>query len=60
MMQVSKKIAFDDPSVLNIVRALYTISNLIIVGVCLYIQSKINAKKGLPSTQIPMISPEEY
>jgi len=46
MMQVSKKIPFEDPSVLNIVRGLYTISNLVIVGVYIYMQSKINAKKG--------------
>lgn len=45
-MQASKKIPFDDPFVLNIVRAAYVISNVLIVGVYLYVQSKINAKKG--------------
>jgi hypothetical protein len=46
MMQVSKKIPFEDENVLWGVRGLYILSNLIIVGVYLYIQSKINAKKG--------------
>ena len=46
MMQVSKKIPFEDPQVLMGVRAFYILSNLIIVGVYLYIQSKINAKRG--------------
>ena len=45
-MQVSKKIPFDDPQVLMGVRALYIVSNLIIVGIYLYMQQKINAKKG--------------
>ena len=46
MMQVSKKIPFEDPQVLMGVRGLYIVSNLIIVGVYLYIQMKINSKKG--------------
>ena len=46
MMQVSKKIPFEDPQVLMGVRALYIISNLIIAGIYLYMQQKINAKKG--------------
>jgi len=46
MMQVSKKIPFDDPQVLMGVRALYVISNLLILGVYLYIQQQINKKKG--------------
>ena len=45
-MQVSKKIPFEDPQVLMGVRALYIISNLIIAGIYLYMQQKINAKKG--------------
>lgn len=47
MMQVSKKIPFEDPQVLMGVRALYIVSNLIIAGIYLYLQMKINAKKGL-------------
>jgi len=46
MMQVSKKIPFEDPQVLMGVRGLYIVSNLIIIGVYLYIQSRINSKKG--------------
>lgn len=56
MMQVSKKIPFEDPQVLMGVRGFYIVSNLIIMGLYLYIQSKINSKKGasppLPSTPI--------
>ena len=46
MMQVSKKIPFEDPQVLMGVRVLYVVSNLIIAGIYLYMQMKINAKKG--------------
>ena len=45
-MQVSKKIPFEDPQVLMGVRALYVVSNLFIAAIYLYIQSKINSKKG--------------
>lgn len=47
MMQVSKKIPFEDPQVLLGVRVLYVVSNLIILGIYFYIQMKINAKKDL-------------
>ena len=46
MMQVSKKIPFDDPNVLMGVRGVYILSNIIIACIYLYIQSKIDAKKG--------------
>jgi hypothetical protein len=46
MMQVSKKIPFDDPNVLMGVRAAYILSNLIIAGVYIYVQMLINKKKG--------------
>lgn len=45
-MQASKKIPLEDPYVVNIVRAVYILSNVLIVGVYFYMQSKINAKKG--------------
>ncbi len=48
MMQVSKKIPFDDPQVLMGVRALYIVSNVIILGIYFYIQYQINKKKGRP------------
>lgn len=47
MMQLSKKIPFDDPQVLMGVRGLYIVSNLIIVAIYLFLQQKINKKKGL-------------
>ena len=46
MMQVSKKIPFDDPNVLNAIRAVYVLSNIIIAGIYLYVQQKVNGKKG--------------
>lgn len=46
MMQVSKKIPFEDPQVLMLVRGAYILSNLIIAGVYLYTQQQINKKKG--------------
>ena len=54
-MQVSKKIPFEDPQVLMGVRALYIVSNLIIVGIYLYMQQKINAKKGSPALPLAHI-----
>ncbi|RNJ58634.1 hypothetical protein D7B24_004506 [Verticillium nonalfalfae] len=47
MIQVSRKVPFEDPSVLQGCRALYIFSNLLIAIVYLYIQSKINAKKDM-------------
>jgi hypothetical protein len=46
-MQASKKIPFEDPTTLNLVRAGYVLSNIIIAGIYLYMQQKINAKKGI-------------
>lgn len=51
-MQISKKIPFDDPNVLNGVRALYIVSNIIIAGIYFYVQQQINKKNGKP-----MLSP---
>ncbi|KAK1023610.1 phosphate transporter (Pho88), partial [Friedmanniomyces endolithicus] len=45
MMQVSKKIPFDDPNVLNGVRALYVVSNLVIVAIYLYTKMQIDKKR---------------
>lgn len=47
MMQLSKKIPFDDPEVLLVVRALYILSNVIIVGIYFYVQTKVNKKKDM-------------
>lgn len=46
MMQVSKKIPFDDPQVLMLVRGGYVLSNLIIMGIYAYVHWQINKKKG--------------
>jgi hypothetical protein len=46
MMQVSKKVPFDDPNVLLGVRILYVVSNLIIFGLYYYCSLKIAQKKG--------------
>jgi len=55
MMQVSKKVPFDDPLVLNVVRGAYIASNVIIVGIYLYVQMIINKKKDL--TTIKYVEP---
>lgn len=46
-MQLSKKIPFDDPDILLAVRGLYIVSNVIILSIYLYTQSKINQKRGM-------------
>lgn len=46
MIQVAKKVPFDDPNVLNAVRGVYILSNLIILGVYYYIKLQIDKKKG--------------
>lgn len=46
MMQLSKKIPFEDPDVLLMVRGLYIFSNVLILGIYLYTQSQITKKKG--------------
>lgn len=46
MMQVTKRIPFEDENVLNIVRAVYITSNVIITAIYLYVQMQINKKKG--------------
>lgn len=48
MMQVTKKIPFDDENVLNLVRAIYIGSNVLIAALYFYIQVQINKKKGEP------------
>jgi hypothetical protein len=47
MMQVSKRVPFDNPDVLLGVRIAYAVSNLLILGIYLYVQSVINRKKDM-------------
>lgn len=46
MMQLAKKIPFENPEILMLVRGLYVLSNLIILSIYLFTQKKINTKKG--------------
>lgn len=48
-MQLAKKIPFEDPDVLLVVRGMYILSNVLILGIYLYTQSKIKSKKGMSS-----------
>lgn len=56
MMQVSKKIPFDDPQVLMSIRGIYIFSNVVIAAVYLVLQSRINSKKGKASSILPRFS----
>ena len=47
MMQLSKKIPFEDPDVLLIIRILYVVSNVLIAGTYLYVQKQVEKKKGM-------------
>ncbi|KAJ5566739.1 phosphate transporter [Penicillium hispanicum] len=47
MMQLAKKVPFDNPDVLMLVRGMYVLSNVIILGVYLYTQAQINKKKDM-------------
>lgn len=57
MMQVSKKIPFEDPTVLLAVRVLYVVSNLIIFGLYYFISTKIKARKDL--TTLKYLEPSQ-
>lgn len=46
MMQVSKRIPFEDPQVLTTVRAVYIGSNVVIALIYAYIMTQVNKKKG--------------
>lgn len=47
VMQLAKKIPFDDPDILTLVRGMYVVSNVAILSLYLYTQSKVNQKKGM-------------
>ncbi|KAK0710761.1 inorganic phosphate transporter Pho88 [Lasiosphaeris hirsuta] len=63
VMQIAKKIPFEDPFVLNACRAAYILSNLIILGINLFIKFKVDKKKDLTTLKYvepaPMGSSEE-
>ncbi|TPX11718.1 uncharacterized protein E0L32_007697 [Thyridium curvatum] len=63
MMQVAKKVPFDDPNVLNMCRGAYVLSNVIILCIYWYINSVIDRKKDLTTLKYvepaPMGSTEE-
>ncbi|EGR44562.1 uncharacterized protein TRIREDRAFT_82150 [Trichoderma reesei QM6a] len=63
MMQVTKRIPFEDENVLNIVRAIYIASNVLIAALYFYIQVQINKKKDMTTLKYvepaPMGSSEE-
>jgi hypothetical protein len=46
MMQLAKKVPFDNPDVLMLVRGIYILSNVIILGLYLYTQAQIKKKNG--------------
>ena len=48
LMQAAKKIPFDDPNILNVCRAAYVTSNLIILGIYFYCKVQIDRKNGVP------------
>ena len=55
VMQLSKKIPFDDFNVLNLVRAGYILSNVIIFGIYYYIKLQIDKKRDM--TVIKYVEP---
>ncbi|KAL6411408.1 putative PHO88 (involved in phosphate transport) [Ilyonectria robusta] len=57
MTQVSKRIPFDDPNTLNLIRALYLGSNVIIAALYFYVQLVVNKKKGTHVSTMPSQHP---
>jgi hypothetical protein len=49
MMQLAKKVPFDNPDVLMLVRGIYILSNVIILSLYLYTQAQIKKKNGWSS-----------
>jgi len=52
VMQVARKIPFDEPGVLNYVRVGYVVCQLVVLGVYYFISYKIKQKKRPNSPQI--------
>jgi hypothetical protein len=47
MMQVSKRIPFEDPTWLNGIRGMYILSNVIILGIYFLVYKNIKSKNGM-------------
>jgi len=52
MMQLAKKVPFEDPNVLNGVRAMYVLSNIIILSLYMYVSGQISKKNGKQENRI--------
>jgi len=52
MMQLAKKVPFDDPNVLNGVRAMYVLSNVIILSLYVYVSGQITKKNGKQENRV--------
>jgi hypothetical protein len=46
LVQLAKKIPMEDPNVVNGFRALYVVSNLIVLGIYYYCKLQIDKKNG--------------
>jgi hypothetical protein len=46
LVQLAKKIPMEDPNVVNGFRALYVLSNLIVMGIYFYCKLQIDKKNG--------------
>jgi Phosphate transport (Pho88) len=46
LVQLAKKIPMEDPNVLNAARGVYVFSNLVILGIYLYVKLQIDKKNG--------------
>lgn len=57
MMQLAKKIPFENPEILMLVRGLYVLSNLIILSIYLFTQKKITTKKGTSPSSLSLRFP---
>lgn len=55
MMQASKKIPWEEEWVLNGVRIMYVVSNLLIAGIYLYTKMQIDKKKGKADTLLHLL-----
>lgn len=47
MMQISKRIPFEDPTWLNGIRGMYILSNVIILGIYFLVYKNIKTKNGM-------------